>query len=66
MAGWQLGRALLVAERKRAAGEDVEFMRQKITVAHFYAQHLLTRIPGMRDSIVEGGSSVNALEAEAF
>jgi len=66
VAGWQLGRALLVATRKRAGGEDVEFMRHKMAVARFYADHLLTRVPGLRDSIVEGGSAVNALEAEAF
>jgi hypothetical protein len=66
VAGWQLGRALLVATRMRAGGEDVEFMRRKIAVARFYAEHLLTRVPGLRDSIVDGGSAVNALEPEAF
>ena len=54
VAGWQLARALLVAERKLAAGEDVEFMRSKIAVARFYAEHVLTRVPGLRDSIVDG------------
>jgi 3-(methylthio)propanoyl-CoA dehydrogenase len=66
VAGWQLGRALLVAERKRAAGEDVEFMRRKIAIARFYAEHVLTRAPGLRDSIVDGADAVNALAAEAF
>ena len=66
VAGWQLGRALLVAQRKRADGDDVEFMRQKIGVAHFYAEHLLTRASGLRDSIVDGAVSANALGPEAF
>jgi hypothetical protein len=60
-AGWQLGRALLVALRKRAAGEDAEFMRRKIAVGRFYAEHLLTRVPGLRDSIVDGAGAVCAL-----
>ena len=54
VAGWQLARALLVAERKLAAGEDVAFMRRKIAVARFYAEHVLTRVPGLRDSVVDG------------
>jgi hypothetical protein len=66
VAGWQLGRALRVATRLRAGGEDVEFMRRKIAVARFYADHLLTRVPGLRDSIVDGGGAVNALEPKAF
>ncbi|MDM0000616.1 acyl-CoA dehydrogenase [Variovorax sp. J22P240] len=66
MAGWQLGRALLAAQSRRDAGDDVEFMRQKIAVAHFYAEHLLTRVPGLRDSIVEGAISANALGSDAF
>jgi len=66
VAGWQLGRTLLVATRKRAGGEDVEFMRRKMAVARFYAEHLLTRVPGLRDSIVDGASAVNELEPEAF
>jgi hypothetical protein len=66
VAGWQLGRALLVATRLRAGGEDVEFMRRKIAVARFYADHLLTRVPGLRDSIVDGAGAVKELEPEAF
>ena len=37
VAGWQLARALLVAEDKLAAGEDTDFMRSKVAVARFYA-----------------------------
>jgi hypothetical protein len=45
VAGWQLARSMLVAEAKLAIGEDVEFMRNKIAVARFYAEHVLTRVP---------------------
>ena len=66
VAGWQLGRALLAAQKKLAAGEDGEFMRNKIAVARFYAEHVLTRVPGLRDSIVHGAAAVNEVAPEAF
>lgn len=66
MAGWQLARSLLVAEKAIAAGEDVAFMQAKITTARFYADHLLSKAGGLRDSIVEGADSVTALPLDAF
>ncbi|HSH88697.1 MAG TPA: acyl-CoA dehydrogenase [Ramlibacter sp.] len=66
MAGWQLARSLLAAEDLLAQGEDKQFMQAKIATAHFYADHLLAKGPGMRDSIVEGADSVTALPLEAF
>ncbi len=66
MAGWQMARALLVAESKAAAGEDVGFMQAKITTARFYADHVLSRAPGVRDSIVEGAAGVTEMALEAF
>jgi hypothetical protein len=41
-------------------------MQAKVTTARFYADHLLTKAPGMRDSIVEGAECVTALALEAF
>jgi len=66
VAGWQLGRALLAAEQQLAASKDAGFMRAKIVTARFYADHILTRAPGVRDAIVEGAASVTALALEAF
>ncbi len=66
MAGWQMARALLVAEQRLAAGEQVEFMRAKIQTARFYADHILSRVPGVRDSIVEGAAGVTGMALEAF
>jgi hypothetical protein len=71
MAGWQLARSLLAAEELLAspdggAGEGVQFLQAKITTARFYADHLLSKAPGMRDAIVEGADSVMALPLEAF
>ena len=66
VAGWQMARSLLVAQEQLAQGVDTAFMQAKIITARFYADHLLTKAPGMRDSIVEGADSVNALALEAF
>jgi hypothetical protein len=66
MAGWQLARSLLVAEDMAARGEDAEFMRAKIATARFYADHMLSKVPGIRDAIVEGAESVTALPVESF
>jgi hypothetical protein len=66
MAGWQMARALLVAEAQAAAGTDVAFMQAKITTARFYADHILSRAPGVRDSIVEGAAGVTEMSLEAF
>jgi alkylation response protein AidB-like acyl-CoA dehydrogenase len=66
MAGWQMARALLAAERHLAAGHDAEFMRAKIATARFYADHILSRVPGLRDSIVDGAEGVMSMAVEAF
>ena len=66
MAGWQLARALLVAQDEIAQGVDVAFMKAKIITARFYADHLLTKTPGLRDSIVEGAECVTALALDSF
>jgi hypothetical protein len=61
-----MARALLVAEAQVAKGEDAAFMAAKITTARFYADHILVKVPGMRDSIVEGADSVTELALDAF
>jgi len=66
VAGWQMGRALLVAEAELAKGNDAVFMQSKITTARFYADHILVKVPGMRDSIVDGANSVTELALDAF
>jgi alkylation response protein AidB-like acyl-CoA dehydrogenase len=66
MAGWQMGRALLVALTPEAQAQDAAFMAAKVTTARFYADHILSKAPGMRDSIVEGAGSVTAMALDAF
>ncbi len=66
VAGWQLARSLLAAQAQLEQGVDADFMRAKIITARFYADHLLTKAPGIRDSILDGADSVMALPLEAF
>ncbi|WP_293998215.1 acyl-CoA dehydrogenase [Sphaerotilus sp.] len=66
MAGWQMGRALLAAQDCINEGEDVAFMQAKVTTAQFYAEHILVKVPGLRDAIVAGADSVCAMALDAF
>ncbi|CAN7485570.1 acyl-CoA dehydrogenase [Acidovorax sp. LjRoot117] len=66
VAGWQLARSLLVAQELLHKGQDTAFMQAKITTAQFYAEHILVKAPGLRDSIVEGAASVTELALDAF
>ena len=66
VAGWQMARALVVAEDRLAEGADTDFMRAKIATAHFYADHILNKAPSLRDSIVDGADAVTALALESF
>jgi 3-(methylthio)propanoyl-CoA dehydrogenase len=66
VAGWQMGRALIAAEAKLAEGEDVDFMKAKIATARFYGDHILSKAPGLRDSIVEGAASITDMALEAY
>jgi alkylation response protein AidB-like acyl-CoA dehydrogenase len=66
VAGWQLARSLLVADGLLQGGQDSAFMQAKIVTAQFYADHVLSSLPGMRDAIVAGAASVTELALEAF
>jgi 3-(methylthio)propanoyl-CoA dehydrogenase len=64
MAGWQMARALIVAEDSQ--GDDAAFMAAKVATSRFYAEHILSKVPGIRDSIVEGHAAINDMALEAF
>ena len=66
VAGWQLARSLLVAEEQLAQNVESDFMKAKIATARFYAEHILNKVPAVRDSIVDGADSVTALALESF
>lgn len=64
LSGWQMARALLVSEKKIA--EDPDFYSAKIGTAHFYAEYLLSQVPGMASAVLSGGPAVNQLRADQF
>ncbi|MEG0937980.1 acyl-CoA dehydrogenase [Comamonas sp.] len=66
VAGWQLGRSALVAEQQLKNGQDASFMQAKLATAQFYAEHILTRVPGQADAVVNGAASVMALPMDMF
>ncbi|WP_157265130.1 acyl-CoA dehydrogenase [Azohydromonas aeria] len=66
VAGWQMARALLVAEARLREGTDEEFMRAKIATARFFADHVLSALPGRRDAIVQGADALAAMPLEAY
>ena len=49
--------------RRRATPRSCE---AKIATARFYAEHLLSKAPGLRDAIVDGAESVTALPLDAY
>jgi len=62
--GWQLGRAMLAADAKRA--EDPGFHDARIATAHFFAEHILSQASALRDAVVGGASPVNTFPEAQF
>ena len=63
--GWQMARAALAAEKK-VSSSDSSFYTAKIATARFYAEHVLVQAPGLRDTVVKGGTGVMALSEDQF
>ncbi len=65
--GAQLGRAALIAATKLETGEgDADFLRAKLVTARHFADHWLTRAPGLQQMVTAGSPSVLALGDEQF
>ncbi|WP_066739203.1 acyl-CoA dehydrogenase [Cupriavidus sp. D384] len=64
LSGWQLGRAMLAADARRA--EDPAFYDAKIATAYFFGQHILSQASSLRAAIVEGAEPINAMTADQF
>ncbi|MGN6087065.1 acyl-CoA dehydrogenase [Trinickia sp.] len=66
LAGWQMARAALVAQDKRA--EDPSFYGAKILTAQCFAEHLLPHAAALHTSIVtaKNGEGLLALDIEQF
>ncbi|RRH85536.1 hypothetical protein EH244_22610, partial [Variovorax beijingensis] len=58
--------SLIIAEDLASRSFDTDFMLAKITTARFYAEHILNKVPGIRDSIVDGAESVTALPVDMY
>jgi hypothetical protein len=65
--GWQMARAALVSARRLAEGKGEQtFHSAKVKTARFYADHVLTQAPALRNAIVRGSGGVMALEEDQF
>ena len=65
--GWQMARAALAANARLAAGGgDASFHQAKIGTARFYADHVLSQAPGLRNAVIQGARGVLALTEEQF
>ncbi len=65
--GWQMARAAHIAKTRLDAGAaDFDFYRAKIGTARFYAEHILPQAQAYKAAIVNGSSSVLALEDAQF
>jgi len=66
VAGWNMARAALAAQARIAAGDTDPFYTAKISTARFYADHILSLAPALRNSIVNGAVGALALSEEQF
>jgi acyl-CoA dehydrogenase len=65
--GWQLARSALIAQQRLSEGKgDKSFYEAKIKTARFFADHLLTQAPALRNTVVHGAAGVMALAEEQF
>jgi 3-(methylthio)propanoyl-CoA dehydrogenase len=65
--GWQMARAVLVCRELLKGGKgDKSFYEAKIKTARFYADHILTQAPGLRNTVVHGAAGVMGLREEQF
>jgi alkylation response protein AidB-like acyl-CoA dehydrogenase len=66
LSGWQMARALLIAQQER--GEDPVFYEAKIATAHCFAEYVLTQAGALAEAIVStrGGNPLLALTQAHF
>jgi hypothetical protein len=62
-----MARAALAAQAKleKGAGE-AGFLKAKVGTVRFFADHILSQAPGLRDAVVQGAPGVLALADEQF
>jgi hypothetical protein len=67
LCGWQMARALICASDRLDEGAgNATFLQAKIVLAQFFAEHVLVTVPAMRDSIVDGARSIEAMPVDSL
>jgi hypothetical protein len=63
--GWLMGRAALAASRKLAASEgDAGFYKAKIATTRFYAEQILSQVPGLLSAVTSSSEATFAIDPE--
>jgi 3-(methylthio)propanoyl-CoA dehydrogenase len=65
--GWLMAQSAMVAAKQLAADEgDTDFLKAKLITARFFADHILPFADGYTEAVVNGSSSVLAMEEAYF
>ena len=64
--GWQMGRAAVIARAKIAAGDSDPFWSAKLATTRFFADHFLTQVPGLAESVLAGGAGAQEMAEDSF
>lgn len=62
--GWQMARALMIAQDLMP--QDPQFYQAKVITSVFYAQHLMSQVPNLANSVIDGGHNIDAMQVEFF
>jgi len=63
--GWLMARAALAANRKLAASEgDAGFYKAKIATTRFYAEQILSQVPGLLKAVTSSSEATFAIDPE--
>ena len=64
--GWQMGRTAVIARAKIAAGDTDQFWSAKLATTRFFADHFLTQVPGLAESVLAGGAGALEMAEDSF
>ncbi len=64
--GWQMARAALACRSERPAPEDLDFHRQKLATARFYADQILPKVDALLKAVTSGASTAMVVAEEQF
>ena len=64
--GWQMGCAAVIARQKMAAGDTDPFWSAKLSTTRFFADHFLTQVPGLAESVLAGGAGALEMAEDSF